>query len=406
MKSCVDDGLDLLAQPLDRVAMDAREQRAVAPFARRRAGRERAAHGHAFGGELAPARRRSRRPAAPASRRALRGRPGPVPRSATRTISTSASSRVHARSREFRGRVDRRRERRALDTRLRTAAAARPRPRARASRSPRCRDVAAPTQRRVARRCAARASSSNAGHAAAARDLVRGDEPKTEQRVVHLVGASRRRATLPRARARSPRRRAGRASAAVASSSQRRAITACVRRSSSGASSRYAYGRAVRISSASGDGVGQVARDDRDVARLDAAQQPLEPVDVHRLVQAVVDRLRAPADGRESRARRRGSRRRRSDRGTPPPSGPRRASAAAAPAPSCRRESAAARATIPAIQRQRAREHRRVEHRLDQHVAHACSNAGSARRRRARSCGSSTATARSRPRWPPPAARS
>ena len=43
-------------------------------------------------------------------------------------------------------------------------------------------------------------------------------------------------------------------SAAEASSSQRRAATACARRSSSGASSRYAYGRAVRISRASGDG--------------------------------------------------------------------------------------------------------------------------------------------------------
>ena len=87
------------------------------------------------------------------------------------------------------------------------------------------------------------------------------------------------------------RRRAGRASAADASSSQRRAITACVRRSSSGASSRYAYGRAVRISSASGDGVGRSRATTSIAPALDAAQQPLEALDVHRLVQAVVDRL-------------------------------------------------------------------------------------------------------------------
>ncbi len=43
-------------------------------------------------------------------------------------------------------------------------------------------------------------------------------------------------------------------SAAVAGSTQRRLVTACVRRSSSGASSRYAYGRALSTSAASGDG--------------------------------------------------------------------------------------------------------------------------------------------------------
>ena len=37
--------------------------------------------------------------------------------------------------------------------------------------------------------------------------------------------------------------------------------------------------------------LGQIAADDLDVARLEALEQPLQPVDVHRLVQAVGDRL-------------------------------------------------------------------------------------------------------------------
>ena len=70
--------------------------------------------------------------------------------------------------------------------------------------------------------------------------------------------------------------------------------------------------------------------------------------------------------------------------------------------PPRKRGSASAIAGDPAPAR---REHRRVEQRLDQHVAHASPNAGSARRRPARSCAPWSATARCCPRSPPPAAR-
>ena len=50
-------GLDLGAQPLDRVVMDAGEQATLAPFVARRARREAAAHGEALGFQ----RRQSRR---------------------------------------------------------------------------------------------------------------------------------------------------------------------------------------------------------------------------------------------------------------------------------------------------------------------------------------------------------
>ena len=72
---------------------------------------------------------------------------------------------------------------------------------------------------------------------------------------------------------------------------KRRSCTARVRRSSGGASSRNAYGLALRISCASGDGAAASRATHSDLARLDAREQRLEAVDVHRLVQAVVHRL-------------------------------------------------------------------------------------------------------------------
>ena len=78
---------------------------------------------------------------------------------------------------------------------------------------------------------------------------------------------------------------------------------AALRHPSSGAPSRPAYAllqRCVvkvgvrprgRISSASGEGSVQITRDHLDVAALDSAQHALEAVDVHRFVQAIVDRL-------------------------------------------------------------------------------------------------------------------
>ena len=97
---------------------------------------------------------------------------------------------------------------------------------------------------RGAARQARRESRCHAGARATSAGVTK---PKAEQRVVQLVGVAGLRPGFARTRsiaAASSRPR----SAAVPSSSQRRLITACVRRSSSGASSRKAYGRAVRIS--------------------------------------------------------------------------------------------------------------------------------------------------------------
>ena len=63
--------------------------------------------------------------------------------------------------------------------------------------------------------------------------------------------------------------------------------------------------------------LGEIARDDADGAGLEPGQQPLQPFDVHRFVEAVGDGLADQADGRGSRARRPGSRRRRSGRERP-----------------------------------------------------------------------------------------
>ena len=46
------DGLDFLPQPLDRVAVDAREERAITPLGLSHPGRKQAAHDHAFGDQL------------------------------------------------------------------------------------------------------------------------------------------------------------------------------------------------------------------------------------------------------------------------------------------------------------------------------------------------------------------
>ena len=66
-------------------------------------------------------------------------------------------------------------------------------------------------------------------------------------------------------------------SAAVSGSSQRRDATACVRRSSSGASSRYAYGRALRISCARGDGCGRSRATTALLAVLEGREHATSP---------------------------------------------------------------------------------------------------------------------------------
>ena len=87
-------GFDLRPQPLDRVAVDARQQPALAPFVDRRVRREAAAQGKAFGLERRQRRGKSPRAAGQAARRARpqspvpglragRARSRPAPRRAT-----------------------------------------------------------------------------------------------------------------------------------------------------------------------------------------------------------------------------------------------------------------------------------------------------------------------------------
>ena len=91
-------------------------------------------------------------------------------------------------------------------------------------------------------------------------------------------------------------------------------------------------------------GLGEVARDDPDLPRVESGHEGFERVDVHRIVQCVGRSSAPPADARGSHAARRGSRRRRSGRETPRPRDPRPACAGCSPGPWRRCESAAPRA--------------------------------------------------------------
>ena len=82
-----------------------------------------------------------------------------------------------------------------------------------------------------------------------------------------------------------------RAEVARLSGSVRRSVTARVRRSSSGASSRKVYGLRVQDLVRERRRLGRVARVQADLAALDALEHAVQAVDVHRLVQAVVDGL-------------------------------------------------------------------------------------------------------------------
>ena len=73
--------------------------------------------------------------------------------------------------------------------------------------------------------------------------------------------------------------------------SVRRICTARARRSSSGASSRYAYGFAFRISCENGDGSGVSIATVFSSPVPMSLDQLLQAVEIHRLVQAVLDRL-------------------------------------------------------------------------------------------------------------------
>ena len=323
-------GLDLVAQPLQRVAMDAREQAPLAPLLARASPREVAAHRRALllERERAPAARRRR--ASPNGRASASAVTGPSASKRLRTSSRSAVSRLDGarrRARRARSAGDGARQR---ERRPRAAARRRPRP---------CRLAAA---RRPSHGRSARKRSNSGAHA---RAFGSRHEPEQHERVVQLVGIQHLRPRFARARARSPRGRACRAPPpAPASCSGATARRACAaprpaRRRGTRTASRP------RISCASGDGLVSSRQTTSISPASMRSSTSIEPVDVHRGRQAIVERLLARADDPESRDRRRpGSRRRRADPGTPSTAGPRRPCAGTARAASCRCGSAARRA--------------------------------------------------------------
>ena len=333
-KSRGGDRLDLGAQPLDRVAVDARQQPPLAPFLALAPGVNRpriakpSVSSAASAAAISPARAR-------AARRARPGVTGPRPSSRPRRISTSASSRDQSARRRSAGAAIAGSSRRLGPQGAGTAAAARPR----------STDVRlVPSQPRVTRRCAARAASSQRAPSRRwPRASSLGEEAEPDQRVVQLVGVG---GLGPGLRAHARDRlgiepaEIGRGLRGEPAPAHHRLRAALLER------------RIVEIGVGPGRqhlererrGLGQVARDDSDLAGF---EPPRAAVPGRRCPSPRRGSRRwsgAPADGRASRARRRGSRRRRSGRETPRRSGPRRPCARAAAAPSCRRGSAAARA--------------------------------------------------------------
>ena len=117
----------------------------------------------------------------------------------------------------------------------------------------------------------------------------RRQDDQRQQRVVQLVGIADDRPRFGRHLG--DRGRIERADVGRVRPNVRRICTARARRSSSGASSRYAYGFAFRISCENGDGSAVSMATVFDSPRRDAAREPLQAVEIHRLVQAVADRL-------------------------------------------------------------------------------------------------------------------
>ena len=131
-------------------------------------------------------------------------------------------------------------------------------------------------------------------------------------------------------------------------------MTARVRRSSSGASSRNAYGLAFRISCAKHGRLGRLARHGADLAVGERLEHARRPCGVHRLDQAVAHRLaHQRVVGDLDRRRRRGCPGSRAGRGRPRRADPPRACAGAAAARAGRPGSAASASERVAFQRQR-----------------------------------------------------
>ena len=192
------DRLDLGAQPLDGVAVDARQQPALAPFVRRRSRREAAAQGEAFGLERRERGARSRPARARADAASVSGVTGPWPSSRPRRISISASSRDQFALGMAAGRGDRGCE-----------------PRLRPQRLELRQPLGGDPERRVRpHRAASRAVPRELRRASRSSPAPLRLRPRSGIRARPAHRAARRhwrpRARLRRARARSPRDRAGR----------------------------------------------------------------------------------------------------------------------------------------------------------------------------------------------------
>ena len=222
------DRLDLRPQPLDGVAVNAREQAALAPFLGRRCRREAPAHGEAFGLERRQRGVRSRSAQVPAAAASASRRDRPE---AFEPAAQDFDQRLVARP--IRAGIRRRAQRsRASSFGVGHSA------RNCGSRSAVIHSVASGRMRaapRGSRRGKLRQPVAPAGPGAG---FVRAEEAEPDQRVVQLVGIGGVGPCFARAPARSPRDRAGRDRRRSPATSQRRLITAWVRRSSSGASSR------------------------------------------------------------------------------------------------------------------------------------------------------------------------
>ena len=393
-------------------------------------------------GSISRRRRPSVRRWMRASRRALaplrrsRRRPGVKrPRSATPSPSrrASAAATALAREAEARGEVGRRVVGPTHSSQPRTIVDA-------------ARSSSSLGSRRAGGRRRAPASKRSAGTARARdRDALGGDErararavvPSTSRDVARRVREQLVGPRLPSRRARRPAAAPSDSSASCSSSASRTSGQACARTAAIaaassapmpagelgiGAAQRHGAGAALLerrvVEEGVRVGVQDLVRHRRRRRRLDGdradarrASMPLEhgaqAVGVHRLVQAVVERLvDQRVVGRLDRA------------GVVVAAGELRGEDGGqqilgahaldrASARACRRCGAAAPARGVAFQRQRVAEHRRLQRRLHEVVARAVATRTMREdARRAGSCAARRARARCRRRWPPPAARS
>ena len=324
------DRLDLAPQAAERVAMDARQQMALAPLDRstpmppasKRPCRTLPSRCSCEQRRLDLCRRRhraARRDRRPSSARARRG-----------ASAAARAARRRDRCRSPRNRPAPRPTAAAwpADAARAAAAAAPPRPRGHA--------LARATSTRVARRAAASASSHSPQPASAATSSSR-DCAERGERFVHLVDVARGAARLRRARWRSPLGRGGRGRRPA----RDRRSAGCEPPACAAPRAARRRGRRTAARSA--------LRRRTATAPAGRARRPRPRPPSMRAQQRAASRARPspprgnrarsarPADARESRARRRGSRRTRPGRGRLRRAGPRRACAAAAARPCGRR---------------------------------------------------------------------